>query len=176
MGGCNQQRSHHGEDPLPKPPLTTVAQICVVGGLALAFVSQAVGAAAASQLVIRVQSNTTSGTLTHHSPAGPRNDVVVEHDMLVNAKQGQFGQPVGAPVGSDVATITYRTNTRLLIRATASLPGGTILVAGVVTVKPGRPTVVPVVGGTGTYAGATGTETIGTSSASPLNTYRLSIP
>src|ERR1700729_1310176 len=167
MGGGNQQRSDHGEDPLPKPPLTAVAQICVVGGLALAFVSQAVGAAAASHLVIRVQSNTTSGTLTHHSPAGPRNDVVVEHDMLVNAKQGQFGQPVGAPVGTDVATITYRTNTSLAIRATASLPGGTILVAGVVTVKPGRPTVVPVVGGTGTYAGATGTERIGARSVSP---------
>jgi hypothetical protein len=166
----------HGEDPLPKTPLTAVAQISVVAGLALACVSQAIGAATASHLVLRVQSNTTSGTLTHHPPAGPRNDVVVEHDMLVNAKPGQFGQPVGAPVGSDVATITYRTNTSLAIRATASLPGGTILVAGVVTVRPGRPTVVPVVGGTGTYAGATGTETIGTSSDSPLNTYRLSVP
>jgi hypothetical protein len=176
MGGGSQQRSHHGEDPLPKPPPTTIAQICVVAVLALAFVSQAVGAAAVSQLVIRVQSNTASGTLTHHPPAGPRNDVVVEHDLLVNARQSQFGQPAGAPVGSDVATITYQTNTSLVIRATASLPGGTILVAGVVRVRPGRPTVVPVVGGTGAYAGATGTETIGTSSASPLNTYRLSIP
>jgi hypothetical protein len=176
MGGGIRHRSRHGEDPLPKPPLTTVSQFCVVAGLALGFVSQAVGAAAASHLVIRVQSNTTSGTLTHHPPTGPRNDVVVEHDMLVNARQGQFGQPAGAPVGSDVATITYRTNTSLVIRATASLPGGTILVAGVVRVRPGRPTVVPVAGGTGAYAGATGTETIGTSSASPLNTYRLSIP
>ena len=148
----------------------------MVSGLALAFVSQAVGAADASHLVIRVQSNTTSGALTHHPPAGPRNDVVVEHDVLVNAKPGQFGQPAGSPVGSDVATITYRTNRSLVIRATASLPGGTILVAGVVTVTPGRPTVVPVVGGTGAFAGATGTETIGTTSVSPLNTYRLSIP
>ncbi len=148
----------------------------MVGGLALAFVSQAVGAAAASHLVIRVQSSTVSGTLTHHPPAGPRNDVVVEHDALLNARAGQFGQAAGAPVGTDTATITYRTNTSLVIRASASLPGGTILVGGVVTVRPGRPTVVPVVGGTGTFVSATGTETIGTSSVSPLNTYRLSIP
>jgi hypothetical protein len=161
---------------LPRPPLTTITHLCVVTGVALAFVAQATGAATASQLVIRVQSNTMSGTLTHHPPAGPRNDIVVEHDALLNAKPGQFGQPVGAPVGSDVATITYRTNASLVIRATATLPGGTILVAGVVTVRTGRPTVVPVVGGTGTFAGATGTETIGTSSVSPLNTYRLSIP
>jgi hypothetical protein len=166
---------------LPKPPPTTharplIAHICVVTGLALAFVAQAIAGTTASHLVIRVQSSTTSGTLTHHPPAGPRNDVVVEHDALVNAQAGQFGQPVGAPVGSDVATITYRTNTSLVIRAGATLPDGTILVAGVITVTPGRPTLVPVVGGTGTYAGATGTETIGTNSVSPLNTYRLSIP
>jgi hypothetical protein len=144
--------------------------------VALAFAAQALAAATSSQLVIRVQSSTLSGTLTHRPPAGPRNDVVVEHDVLVNARAGQFGQPAGAPVGSDMATITYRTNTSLSIRASASLPGGTILVAGVVKVRPGRPTVVPVVRGTGTYAGATGTETIGTRSGSPLNTYRLSIP
>jgi hypothetical protein len=176
MGGGMPRRSHHGECPLPKPPLTTISKLCVATGLALAFAAQATGAATGSQLLIRVQSNTVSGTLTHHAPAGPRNDVVVEHDALTNAKPGQFGQPVGAPVGTDVATIIYRTNTSLMIRATATLPGGTILIAGVVTVRPGRPTVVPVVGGTGTFAGATGTETIGTSSASPLNTYRLSLP
>ncbi len=176
MGGGRRQRSDHGEHPLPKPPLTTVARVSVVGGLALAFAAQAFGAAAASQLVIRVQSSTTSGTLTHHPPAGPRNDVVVEHDALVNAKPGQFGQPVGAPIGSDVATITYRTNTSLVIRASASPPGGPSPGAGGGAVRPGRPTVVPVVGGTGAFAGATGTETIGTSSVSPLNTYRLSIP
>ena len=157
---------------MPTPPFTTVFTLAL---LALAFASQAV-AAAATNLVIRVQSNTVSGTLTHHPPAGPRNDVVVEHDALVNAKPGQFGQQVGAPVGTDVATITYRTNTTLVIRASAMLPGGTILVAGTVTVKPGRPTVVPVVGGSGAYAGATGTETIGTSPTAPLNVYRISLP
>ncbi len=176
MGGGARRRSHHGECPLPKPPLTTVTQLCAVAGLALAFVAKATGAASGSHLVIRVQSSTVSGTLTHHPPAGPRNDVVVEHDALLNARAGQFGQAAGAPVGTDTATITYRTNTSLVIRATATLPGGTLLIAGVVTVRPGRPTVVPVVSGTGAFAGATGTETIGTSSVSPLNTYRLSIP
>jgi hypothetical protein len=160
---------------LPTQPLNITVRVLTLGLLALAFASQAV-AAGASQLVIRVQSNTVTGTLTHHPPAGPKNDVVVEHDALVNAKPGQFGQQAGATVGTDVATITYRTNTSLIIRASASLPGGTILIAGTVTVKPGRPTVVPVVGGSGAYAGATGTETIGTSSVAPLNVYRISLP
>jgi hypothetical protein len=75
-----------------------------------------------------------------------------------------------------VATFTVVTLSKLEVKATASLPGGTIRSAGKVTASAAR---IPVVGGTGKFAGAGGTvevRDLDPSGSPALNVYRLRLP
>jgi hypothetical protein len=128
----------------------------------------------ASALVIRVKSVTTSVVTKDVPPKGySKGDVYVETDALFNVDP-QFGKAARAQVGTDRATLTFRSATLVLVVGTAKLPGGTISFRGIVRFNATTAQSVTVVGGTGRYAHARGTVRSGTQSE-PLNTYRLTL-
>ena len=63
--------------------------------------------------------------------------------------------------------------TAAMVMGVVSLPGGTIVYRGEGSLGSSKP--IPVVGGTGRFAGARGTLAVG-GGTSPLNTYRLTLP
>jgi len=104
-------------------------------------------------------------------------DKVRAKNSLRNAV-AQFGRPKGALVGSDLQTVsvTSVTPTRVRVTVSVTLPGGTLRVAGTVT-SPKQP--LPVIGGTGDFAGARGTSEVKSLDADgdpALNIYRLNLP
>jgi hypothetical protein len=104
-------------------------------------------------------------------------DKMQARNSLRNAV-AQFGRPKGALVGQDVQTITVTsvTPTRVRTTVTVSLPGGTLRVAGTVT---SNEQLLPVVGGSGDFAGARGTSEVKSLDADgdpALNIYRLRLP
>ena len=146
-----------------------------VGVLAacLLLVSAPASGAVSRTLVIRLKSITVSSSFNDKSPKGPsRGDVVHARFRLLNAAR-QFGRKVGAAVGTERSTYTFLSTTRLRLKGTVTLPGGTIRYGGTGTA--GSSAAVPVVGGTGRYAGAHGRLVVG-QGRSPLNTYYLTLP
>jgi Dirigent-like protein len=104
-------------------------------------------------------------------------DKVRAKNSLRNAV-AQFGRPRGALVGSDVETITVTSvmPTRARVTVVVTLPGGTLRVAGPIT---SSNLVLPVIGGTGDFAGARGTSEVKSLDADgdpALNVYRLRLP
>jgi hypothetical protein len=88
----------------------------------------------------------------------------------------QFGKPKGARVGTDRFVEVWLTPKKLSIDAVGRLPGGTLHVHGVGSIETNRPK-VPIVGGTGVYAGATGSvEGQVLPSGQQLNIFRLHVP
>ena len=88
----------------------------------------------------------------------------------------QFGRAKGAVIGSDTGVYTMvskgKVNT-FRMTVTATLPGGTVRVQGLV----GGGRLVPVVGGTGAFAGARGVTSVrDESNTRSRNTYRLQLP
>ena len=71
----------------------------------------------------------------------------------MNAKR-QFGAKKGTVVGSDRGTITLTGPRSARVNGVATLPGGTIRVRGPLDEQTNATLVVPVVGGTGAFAGA----------------------
>jgi hypothetical protein len=149
--------------------------------LALLTVPAQAGNDSASRTpTIRVVSNAVDfRVLVNRPPEGIGNvgDKVQVKNRLRNAV-AQFGRPKGALVGSDVQTVTVTsvTPTRARVTVTVRLPGGTLRVAGTVT-SSGQ--ALPVVGGTGDFAGARGTTEIKSLDADgdpALNIYRLRLP
>jgi hypothetical protein len=88
----------------------------------------------------------------------------------------QFEKPKGAVVGSDSYSITLTAPPRALVKARVKLPGGTLRLQGEASLAV-NVIKVPVVGGTGAFAGARGTSAVSElSGGRSLNVYRLRIP
>jgi hypothetical protein len=126
-------------------------------------------------LVIKVKSITISGTHFDAAPKGlSKGDQFVGRSRLLNAAR-QFGKPVGAVVGSDDSVLTLTSSTTATVSGVARLPGGTLRFKGGGHLSNGASPPIPVIGGTGRYAGARGTVVVGPGNT-PLNTYRLTLP
>jgi hypothetical protein len=128
-----------------------------------------------------IGSAASSRYLVDHAPKGYPNkgDVVRETATLRNAV-AQFGRPKGAIVGSDVwiTTIVIPPFGKAGVKATTTVPGGTIHAVGMVTATQMTGT-FRVVGGTGRYAGARGTlslRNINASGSRAVIVYRLQLP
>ncbi len=145
------------------------AALVVVVALSVPAATSAAGPA-----TIALISVTTSSTATDRAPKGPsRGDRYVTASRLVNARP-QFGKKKGTVVGSDRGTITLTGARSARVNAVATLPGGTIRVRGPLQEQTNATFVVPVVGGTGSFAGVRGTLTINGTEKRAWNVYRLS--
>ena len=153
----------------------TTGTVRVLAATALAvaagvvFASQP-GARPSASLTIRVRSFVVANSYHDTGVKGPsRGDVSIQRDRLVNVRR-QFGKPIGATVGADMARITFRSATSARVSGIADFPGGTVRFAGSApldTVATFR-----ITGGTGRFAGASGHVVVGTGD-SPLNVYTL---
>jgi hypothetical protein len=102
-----------------------------------------------------------------------KGDTIRGTEILRNAVR-QFNKPTGANVGRDRYVIFAVAYQKVRVDFVIRFPGGTVHAHGVG--KPGSGK-VPVVGGTGLYAGATGfAEGRHLANGKKLNTYRLRIP
>lgn len=112
-------------------------------------------AASAETVVIHVKSVLTGRSVEDVAPknAFGKGDEVVMSDTLSNVLP-QFGKPKGARIGADVARVTYVREGVSRIVGVTTFPDGTVRIEGTLTTTGAR---VRVVGGTGRYAGATGT-------------------
>ncbi len=143
-----------------------------------AAVTLAPAAPAANVTVIRLISITT---YEKHVDVPPKADSAGDRDYsaskLINAK-AQFGKPKGAVVGSDRSVMMLESPTSALLKTAASLPGGTILFGGRLMAAGNGAVKIPVVRGTGVYAGAKGTLTVlrPTGPKTVVNIYRLTYP
>jgi hypothetical protein len=101
------------------------------------------------QLLSRETSETAVDVGRHgHSPG----DFELATDRLYRA------DGTGNAIGGDQATIVSVTADLADVRGTFTVPGGTLVVGG--SVRFGKPILIAVLGGTGTYADARGTLTI----------------
>jgi hypothetical protein len=160
--------------------LLNVRALLALGLLSIATTIAVGSAAGSSVLVIRVKSVQTSARLVHNQPPNglSKGDVLVVHDRLFNLVR-QFGKPAGALIGSDEGTITLGSGGKATVVGTTTLPGGTVRVKGTVFLTGTGPTSIRVVGGTGRYLRASGSETEPGTDRSPgsaTNTYRLTLP
>jgi hypothetical protein len=150
-----------------------VTPVRLLAAAALAAALTAVPAGAARTRTISVLSVTVS--LVDHD-TGPKGasagDTVLYRDRLLNAVP-QFGRKKGAAVGSDHGKLTFTSARTATFDGTAVLPGGTLKLSGTVYTTTAGALVVPVVGGTGDFANARGTLTVGTAKGRVPNTYRL---
>jgi hypothetical protein len=132
-------------------------------------------AAAAETLTIEVVSVGVSVHSHDLAPKGTsKGDTVVYRDRLVNAA-AQFGKKKGAQVGTDRGTMTFTSAHTARFSGSAVLPGGTLALSGKVTPVSNGYLAIPVTGGTGRYAGATGVLIVGPGQKQALNVYRLTI-
>jgi hypothetical protein len=124
-------------------------------------------------MVIRLKSVSVSGSIEDKPPKGlSKGDIYSGRSRLLNVVP-QFGKGAGATVGNDVSTLTLTNSTTGIVNGVATLPGGTLRFKGKGRIGSSDP--IPVVGGTGRFAGAHGTLVSG-SGNSPLNTYKLTLP
>lgn len=153
--------------------LTAIA----LGALLIALPATAADRTASRTQTITLVSTTVSvRALADKAPKGKpsKGDVLEEKSELRNAV-AQFGRPKGALVGSDVAVATLLDTPRVRFTLTVKLPGGTIRAGGVIGMVGQR---IPVVGGTGAFAGARGSSEVRRLDGQglALNIYRLRIP
>jgi hypothetical protein len=147
--------------------------------LVLTLPAQGARQAESSTMTIRLISTTVSlKVVLDRAPkrALSPGDVLSARSILRNAAP-QFGKAKGATVGSDVGTFTIVTAKVSDVRVTTKLPGGTIRSVG--TVRDARTQAIRVISGTGTFAGARGTNEVRTLNAAAgraSNVYRLRIP
>jgi hypothetical protein len=145
-----------------------------------ALVLPAAGSARANAtLVVRLVSITTSTRVDDKPPRGPTaGDRIFQTSRLLNAVP-QFGKARNAVVGSDRGILTFTSPSTARLDVTATLPGGTLRVRGPLRMLRDGSQRYPVVGGTGRFAGARGTVTVGASSGTrprASNVYRLTLP
>jgi hypothetical protein len=143
-------------------PFVLAAAFAVNGGTVASGAAQ-------PPLVITVKSVATASIPKDKPPKGAsKGDAFVLRDRLLNVAR-QFGKPAGAVVGHDEGVLVLTSATSGTFDGVTTLPGGTIRLRGVM--RNGIET-FSVAGGTGKYARAHGTITVG-SGKSPLNTYHL---
>lgn len=127
--------------------------------LVMALPAAASDAAATRSVTIRVLVQPVTRTIKDVNPKTinlvqyTKGDTIRGTSILRNAVP-QFGKPKGARVGTSSFLITAVASQRLRTDGIAKFPGGTVHIHGVSEFDP-TPT-VPIVGGTGIYAGATG--------------------
>ena len=103
-----------------------------------------------------------------------KGDTIRGTEILRNAVR-QFNKPKGANVGTDRYVITAVAWQKITVDFVTRFPGGTVHAHG--EGKAGSKPEVPIVGGTGLYAGATGViEGQHLANGEKLNIYRLQIP
>ncbi len=129
-----------------------------------------------ADLTIRLISVTTAADVTDRAPKGAsKGDKIRQASVLLNARP-QFGRASGAQVGSDSGTTSFLSRTALRFDGVTRLPGGTLTVSGRATLRKDDATVLPVVRGTGRFAGARGTLTVLPSrTARTTNVYSLTL-
>jgi hypothetical protein len=148
--------------------------------LAVAAIGAAVFSPAASSAappsIVRLVSITTSESSVDVPPdKASAGDRELSTSRLLNAG-AKFGKPKGAVIGSDRSTMTLLSATSARLKVVAKLPGGTVTANGRLMAAGGGAVAVPVVTGTGLFAGARGTLTIlkPTGPKTVVNIYRLS--
>ena len=149
--------------------------------LVMALPAAASDAAAAKSVTIRVLVTPVTRTIKDVPPKTIRStgewskgDTLSGTSILRNFVP-QFGKPKGARVGTSSFTDIALSSQLVREHGIARLPGGSVHVRGVVPIGP---TVkIPVVGGTGIYAGATGVvEGRHLANGDTLNVCRLQVP
>ncbi len=146
--------------------------------LAVAAVAVVTASASGSTRALPViQLISTRTTFQPHdvAPKGPsKGDTIFTTSQLTNYVS-QFDRPKRALVGTDRRTIAMLSRTTGTIEGLTRLPGGTLILRGTVRfVANGM--IIPVIDGTGEYAGARGTVTVSEccqDSKKSLNVYRL---
>ena len=130
-------------------------------------------AATTTRVTIKVVSVMKS-TRSHDAPPKGTSygDNVTFEDVLLNVGS-QFGKNANQEVGTDSGTMTFTGAHTARMVGVTTLPDGTISFSGEVTVLPNNRLVVPIVGGTGKYAHASGTLLVGSGSKRAPNTYSL---
>lgn len=137
------------------------------------FCAASAPAAAARTMVIRLRSVTVAPSIKDLPPTGPsKGDVYGGRFRLLNVVP-QLGRKAGAVVGTERSSLTLTSRTAAVIHGVVTLPGGTLVYGGRGRLGSSAP--IPVIRGTGRFAGARGTLTVGNGN-SPLNTYRLTLP
>jgi hypothetical protein len=135
-------------------------------------------------LTFAVKTRQGPTTAQPHPPSGGVGDSYVSSLELLNRKVAQLGKPAHSPIGTMEFTYTIRkqcTSFEVTCVATADfdtvsmLPGGTVLASGRSIPISDTTITIPVTGGTGRYAGATGTVMISPSSRK-ISTYELRFP
>lgn len=147
--------------------------------LVMALPAAASDAATAKSFTIRVYVKEVTQSIKDVPPKTlvgfeyTKGDTIRGTELLRNALP-QFDKPKGADVGTDRYVIFAVAYQKVRVDFVASFPGGTVHLHGVG--KPGSGK-VPIVGGTGLYAGATGVaEGRHLANGKKLNIYRLQIP
>lgn len=124
-------------------------------------------------LTIRVTSIVKTTRSKDQPPKGTSpGDKVEFEDVLLNATP-QFGKGTNAQVGRDTGTMTITSTNTFRMDGVTTLPGGTIVFKGQVTVLPNSNIAIPITGGTGKYAHASGTLLVGRGDKKAPNTYIL---
>jgi hypothetical protein len=156
------------------------ALLLALGSVVMALPTAVSDAATARSLTIRVYVDEVTQSIKDVPPKTlklggeyTKGDTVRGTEKLRNVVS-QFDKPKNAVVGHDryvIVGVAYQT---VRVDFVATFPGGTIHAHG--QGKRGRPE-VPVVGGTGAYAGASGSiEGQHLANGEKLNTYRLQLP
>jgi hypothetical protein len=150
--------------------------LAVASVLGLTLIASAAEARRTGVMTIKVVSVLASFGHTDVDPKGlSAGDRVKMTDRLYNAVP-QFGKARGVLVGSDSATLTILAGGRTAsFRGVARIPGGTVVMRGVVGLADAGST--KVVGGTGRFAKATGRVAVGPASKNgrALNVYYLTL-
>ena len=148
--------------------------------LVMALPAAASDAATAKSFTIRVYVKEVTQSIKDVPPKTfaltreyTKGDTIRGTEILRNAVR-QFNKPKGANVGTDRYVIIAVAWQKLRVDFVTRFPGGTVHAHGVGRPGSGK---VPVVGGTGLYAGATGVaEGRHLANGKKLNIYRLRIP
>jgi hypothetical protein len=152
-----------------------LAAACGGGGSTAppATTSAAAPRAKETAVTIRVRS-VVSARSEHDAPprGASAGDRIVFTDALLNAAR-QFGRGRNARVGTDRWTMTFTSAHSARLAGEAVLPDGKIRFAGPLTPDANQEVTVPVVGGTGRYAHASGVLVVGSGTSSSVNVYRL---
>jgi hypothetical protein len=140
-------------------PMLRAAVLLASASLVMALPAAAADAAATKSVTIRVLVIPVTRSIKDVPPKTinlgkwTKGDTITGTSILRNAV-AQFGKPKGARVGTSTGVTTALSSQMAKADAVARFPGGTVHARGVGRIGPTAK--VPIVGGTGLYAEATG--------------------